>query len=58
MSAWTAVGITGDGELIMATPGQLAQAAYQASINPRVSADESRRLATLAADAYRASQES
>ena len=37
--------------------GQLAQAAYEASVNPRVSASESRRLATLAADAYRASKE-
>ena len=39
------------------TAGQLAQAAYEASVNPRVSAADSQAAATLAADAYRAEQE-
>ena len=39
------------------TVGQLAQAAYEAAVNPRVSADDSQAAATLAADAYRAEQE-
>lgn len=39
------------------TAGQLAQLAYEASVNPRVSADKSRALAALAANAYRTETE-
>jgi hypothetical protein len=37
------------------TPGDLSQAAYQASISPTVSAADSQALATLAARSYAAS---
>lgn len=36
------------------TAGQLAQAAYEAAIDPRVSAEDSRAIAALAALAYQA----
>lgn len=39
------------------TAGQLAQAAYEAAVNPRVSASDSQAAATLAATAYRTGQE-
>ena len=39
------------------TAGQLSQAAYEASVNPRVSAGDSAAAATLAATAYRTEQE-
>jgi hypothetical protein len=39
------------------TAGQLAQAAYEAATDPRVSAADSQAAATLAADAYRTEQE-
>jgi hypothetical protein len=39
------------------TAGQLAQAAYEAAVSPRMSAADSQAAATMAADAYRADQE-
>ena len=39
------------------TAGQLAQAAYEASVNPTVSASDSQDAATAAATAYRTESE-
>jgi hypothetical protein len=39
------------------TAGQLAQAAYEAAVNPSMSAADRQAAATLAAGAYQADQE-